>query len=354
MNVLHVSYALAPAGPGAPGGAEQVLGLVDRGLVRRGHGSTVVAPAGSRAAARVVPSAPVPERIDGPARERQRLAHRAAIARAVAADRYDVVHAHGLDFGETLPDDRPVTVATLHLPPQWYPARALRRGDVALVCVSETQAAAMPPGAPLTAVVPNGVDLDLFRPAPAREGFVLVLARICPEKGIHLALDAARRAGLPLVLAGAVFPYEAHQRYFEEEVRPRLDRERRFVGAVGPDQKARLLAAARCLVAASLAPETSSLVAMEALASGTPVVARPAGALPEIVEDGRTGLLADGVEALAEAIRGAGRLRAADCRRAAERRFDARRMVVRYLDVYARVRRRARERSARVAPARSA
>ncbi len=129
-------------------------------------------------------------------------------------------------------------------------------------------------------------------------------------------------------------------RYFRDEVRPRLGAGARFLGPIGVAEKARLLARARCLVVPSLAPETSSLVAMEALACGTPVVARRVGALPEIVEDGRTGFLVDGVDELAEAIRDSARLSAADCRGAAEARFGAATMVERYLDLYRRLLRR--------------
>ena len=119
---------------------------------------------------------------------------------------------------------------------------------------------------------------------------------------------------------------------------PWADARRRFLGPVGLAAKARLLAAARCLVAPSLAAESSSLVAMEALASGTPVVAFPAGALAEIVEHGRTGFLVRGVEELAAALGDVGRLRAEDCRRAAEGRFDLRRTTAAYLALYERLR----------------
>ncbi|NHV87620.1 glycosyltransferase, partial [Escherichia coli] len=84
---------------------------------------------------------------------------------------------------------------------------------------------------------------------------------------------------VPLLVAGALYPYPAHVDYFEREVRPLLDATRRFVGPVGFARKRRLLSAARCLLVPSLAAETSSLVAREAAACGTPVVAFPSGAL---------------------------------------------------------------------------
>jgi glycosyltransferase involved in cell wall biosynthesis len=167
-----------------------------------------------------------------------------------------------------------------------------------------------------------------------KRGFVAALGRICPEKGYEVAFDAARRAGRPMLLAGQVFGYEAHRRYFEEEIRPRLDRQRRFLGPLGFPAKRRLLAAARCLLVPSRVAETSSLAAMEALACGTPVVAFPNGALTEIVEPGVTGFLVRDVAEMAEAIAAAGELDRDTCRRVARARFSAARMTSRYLARY--------------------
>jgi CelD/BcsL family acetyltransferase involved in cellulose biosynthesis len=116
---------------------------------------------------------------------------------------------------------------------------------------------------------------------------------------------------------------------------PLLDGDRRFVGPVGGAVKRGLLAGARCVLIPSRVDETSSLVAMEALASGTPVIAFRRGALPEIVEHGRTGFIVDPEEQMAEAIAAAGELRSADCRAAAEARFSAADMTRRYLGLYA-------------------
>jgi glycosyltransferase involved in cell wall biosynthesis len=139
---------------------------------------------------------------------------------------------------------------------------------------------------------------------------------------------------MPLLLAGEVFPYTDHMRYFEAEIRPRLDRRRRWIGPVRGRAKQNLIAAARCLVAPSLAPETSSLVAREALAAGTPVVALRNGALVEAVESGRTGILVDAPDALPEALAQAATLDPAACRAAAVQRFSAYNMIERYFAIY--------------------
>ncbi len=153
-------------------------------------------------------------------------------------------------------------------------------------------------------------------------------------------LALASAAGAPLLLGGEVYPYEAHERYFAEQVAPRLDRRRRFLGPVGFARKRRLLTAARCVLVPSTAPETSSLVAMEAAACGTPVVAFPSGALPEVVEHNRTGFLVPpDAAAMAEAIGRVGALPLGPegIRRVARERFSDARMAGEYLALFRRL-----------------
>jgi glycosyltransferase involved in cell wall biosynthesis len=184
--------------------------------------------------------------------------------------------------------------------------------------------------------IPNGTALDT--PAPAKKGdFGLVLGRICPEKGVHIALDAAKAAGIPLTLAGAVFPYREHRQYFETMVKPRLDGERRYIGPVGLEAKRKLLAEARCLLVTSLVAETSSLAAQEALAAGTPVVAFGKGALPETIDHGRTGYLVWDEDGLVAAIRKVDALDPQACRNVARERFSLDRMIERYFELYRRL-----------------
>ena len=339
LTVLHVAYPLAPVSVDATGGAEQVVAMLDRGLVRAGHRSIVIACAGSRCAGELV-ATPLPS---GPLGEHARVSaqarHRAAITRALDQTSVDIVHLHGIDFTSYLPGPGPAALVTLHLPPAWYPAGAfaLDRPRTHLCCVSASQAHACPPAPDLVGVVENGVDLDALRPGGPRQGYALALGRICPEKGFHRALAACRRARAPMLLAGQVFPYPEHERYFRDRIAPLLDRERRFLGPVALGRKRRLLAAARCLLVPSEAPETSSLVAMEALACGTPVIAFGAGALAEIVEHGRTGYVVADEAEMAAAIERAPDIVPAACRRAAEQRFSADVMTSRYLGLYRRL-----------------
>ncbi|MDB5467042.1 MAG: hypothetical protein JWQ46_1804 [Phenylobacterium sp.] len=338
LTVLSVAFPFAPVSEDPVGGAEQVLSHLDRALVRAGARSIVVASEGSTPAGDLVPVRQPTGDIGASEQAETHAQVRRLITEAVGRHHPDLVHMHGVDFWAYEPPPGPPVLVTLHLPLSWYPAEALTpiRADTWLAPVSHDQARRGPATARLTEPIENGVDLGAYPPA-RKHRFAVALGRICPEKGFHHALDAARAAGVPLLLAGSVFPYAEHRRYFEAEIAPRLDRARRWIGPVTGPAKRRLMAAGLCLVAPSLAPETSSLVAREALAAGTPVVALRTGALEEVVEDGRTGVLVDRPEALPQAIADAGRLRPEDCRRAAASRFGAGRMVASYMSVYRRL-----------------
>lgn len=337
LTVLSVAYPFAAVGPDTVGGAEQVLWQLDAALVAAGHRSIVVASEGSRVAGELIatdaPAAPFSE----DQRQRTCEAHRRTVEAVLARERIDVVHMHGVDFLSYLPPPGRVPIlATLHLPPSWYPAEVFASGrqDLFLHCVSQTQHRACPPSARLLPPIANGVDLAALQSRVRRRDFALALGRICPEKNLHEALDAGRIAGIPVLLGGQVFPYEAHERYFREKIVPRLDAQRRFLGPLPFTRKRRLVAAARCVLLPTLAPETSSLVAMEALACGTPVVAFASGALPEIVQHGETGFLVHDAGGMAASIAQCDRIDPQHCRAVARERFSATRMARDYLDAY--------------------
>lgn len=342
LTILSVAYPFAPVSPDAVGGAEQILSHLDRALVAAGHRSLVVACDGSRPAGKLIATPAPAGTITDEARAWVHAQHRQNIVRALDEHTVDVVHLHGIDFDAYLPPAGVPALVTLHLPPSWYPPEAFHvaRPGTHLICVSRTQQCACPPleTGPL-AVIENGVPVQELAAGArhARRNFAVALGRICPEKNFHVALDAGARAGVPVLLGGEVFPYEVHERYFAGEICPRLGNgsRSRFLGPVGFARKRRLLSAARCLVSASLAPETSCLVAMEAIACGTPVVAIPSGAVAEIVEDGKTGFFVQNDAAeMAEAIRACERLDPDVCHETARRRFSLEAMTGRYFAAY--------------------
>ena len=336
LTVVSVAYPLAPVRADAVGGAEQIVHLMDRGLVDRGHRSIVVACRGSEVAGELVSTDVPPGPLTPAAHLSAIVEHQRVLERAIAHWRPDVVHLHGHDFDAYLPAPDVPTLATLHLPMPLVIARLdlLRRANTWLHGVSSAQHRTLPITAALLPPIDNGVAVDLLPRSVMRRRFALTLGRICPEKGFHLALDAAHRARMPLLIGGAVFPYETHQRYFEREIAPRLDRERRFIGPLTTPARRRLLNSARCVLIPSLVAETSSLAAMEALACGTPVIALPSGALPDIVEHGTTGYVVRTVEEMAEAIQRTEAIDPQVCQTRARVRFSADRMVDQYVERY--------------------
>ncbi|HXS92982.1 MAG TPA: glycosyltransferase [Candidatus Limnocylindrales bacterium] len=339
LTVLSVAYPFTYVGEDAVGGSEQIITILDRALTEAGHRSLVLATEGSKVRGTLLASPRAKRVLNSAIREQGQRLHKRLIAQTLARNSVDLVHMHTLDFHQYLPPDGTPTLATLHLPPSWYPARIfhLRRAGFYLNCVSASEQKACPPSSLLLPPISNGVDIGRFAPSKAKRTHALALGRVCPEKAFHIAMDAARMAGVDFVLAGEVFPYQHHRDYFEREIVPRLSKRRQFVGPVNFDTKKRLLAEASCLLVTSEVQETSSLVAMEALAAGTPVIAFPAGALPEIVEHGRTGYIVANAREMADAIAAVGEIDRDECKKAARRRFSAKRMVAEYLRAYRRI-----------------
>ena len=333
MKILSVAYPLLPVGADSGGGAEQILYLLERGLVQRGHHSVVIAAENSRISGELVGTPSFRGEITEQVRSTAQGVHRQAINQVLTRFQPDLIHFHGLDFYEYLPSARIPRLGTLHLPPAWYPESVFSLPNISLNCVSESQANVAPGNARLP-VVPNGVDVGLYRGCSGQRRHLLWIGRVCPEKGVHLALEVAHRLDLPIVVAGPVHPFREHEAYFSECVAPLLDEKRRYAGPVGLTEKKQLLAQAYCLLAPTLVAETSSLVAMEAISSGTPVVAYRSGALPEIVENGITGFVVDSQDEMANAIARVRDISPEICRERASLRFDAECMVESYLKLY--------------------
>jgi glycosyltransferase involved in cell wall biosynthesis len=339
LDVLNVAFPFAPVSPDAVGGAEQILSRLDHALTEAGHRSFVLAADGSRSRGTLIEVRRPLGLIDDSVRAAHHQRYGDLLNATIARYQPQVVHLHGVDFDRYLPKpDIPVLV-TLHLAHSFYQVdfKAITRPNTYFHCVSEAQWAAFPALPNLLPTIENGVPLVREMPTRCRDDFALCLSRISPEKNIHSALEAAKLAEIPLLIGGEVYPYREHQTYFDEEIVPRLDERRKFLGPLGEQTKFQLLKRARCLLQPSLAAETSSLVAMEAWASATPVVAYPSGALASMVEHGRTGFLVNSVEEMAEAIRRVDQLDPGACLEVAATRFSLDRMVSRYFETYHRL-----------------
>lgn len=338
LTVVNVAYPFAEINEDAIGGAERVVYELDRSLVRAGHRSLVLGHARSSISGELlgveVPDTPITPAL----RARITAEYRARLSSLRREEQVDVLHFHGVDCADYLPvESSPPRIVTLHLASDCYSPRLFDSCGVVFTCVSQAQLSALAHVVRDPLLIENGVDLEHYRPGAAKAGtYALCLGRICPEKGFDVALRAAKRAGLPLRLAGRVFPYAEHERYFEEQIAPELDEARTFLGPVRGEAKRRLLREAACLVVPSRVDETSSLVVMEALAVGTPAIVSERGALPSLIEPGVTGFVATSEQDLTDALGRSGTLDRGACRASAEARFDLKRSIAAYLALYTR------------------
>ncbi len=204
-----------------------------------------------------------------------------------------------------------------------------------LVAISRSQRDSAPQ-VPFAAVIHHGIEAQSCSPGDGSGGYALFLGRLAPEKGASAAIEIARRAGVPLRIA-AKMREQAERDYFEEYVAPHLGPGVEYLGEVDPEERTRQLAGAVALVDPISWAEPFGLVMIEAMACGTPVIAYPNGAAPEIVRDGLTGFLCDGVDEAVDALHRVGSLDRTACRRHVEAHFSADRMVDAYARLYAEV-----------------
>lgn len=340
MRVVQVAPPWFTVPPVGYGGTEAMVSLLADGLVAAGHDVELVASGGShgRARLRTVYDEPPSELLGDVATE---LGH--ALEAYLGMGAVDLIHDHSGLIGAALgafATDVPV-VHTLHA--AWSPATARVYQAVAdrvsLVAISHDQARRRPPGLPLAGVVHNAVSLAEYPLSRHREGYLLWVGRASADKGPADALAVARELGRPLVMAMKVNEASEHV-YLREVLEPAmrgLDVEVRFNVAL--PEKAELMGAASCLLFPIRWPEPFGLVMVEAMACGTPVVAYANGAAPEVIDDGRTGvLLPEGdVEAMARAVGVAEAFDPLACRTHVVQRFSPGRMVGDYVALYERI-----------------
>lgn len=339
MRIVLVASPWLPVPPRAYGGTERVVDTLARGLAEAGHDVLLWTTGDSTCPVRrrwVFP------RATGVAAARADLElHQVKAAyEAAAAEGADLIHDHTLAGPVYAEHVAPAPiVVTAHGPFDDRLGGLYREfaDRLALVAISHHQATTAVT-APIAAVIHHGVDPREFAIGAGDGGYALFLGRMVPEKGVDRAIGVARRAGVPLIVAAKLSePHEYD--YFEARVRPRLGRGVDFIGEVDAADTVDLLGRATCLLNPIAWPEPFGMVMIEALACGTPVVATPCGAAPEIVDEGITGFIRADEDGLAEALGLAASLDRRACRRALETRFSQRRMVADHVALYERVRR---------------
>jgi glycosyltransferase involved in cell wall biosynthesis len=338
LRVALVAPPWLPVPPGGYGGIELVVYLLARELQARGHQVTVFGRQGSAAELDVVALAPRSWHQDLGSRDQtaRECLHVYRAYEIIRRRAFDVVHDHtsftGMTVGAALRLPAPI-VTTLHGDLTEAEGELLRALDqrAALVAITESQRNQVA-DVRWAGVVYNAVDADQFEVSAEKDDYLLQLARITPDKGQHVAIEVARKAGRKLVLAGKVDP--DGEQYFRERIEPELGDDVSWIEDAQGAEKARLLARASAMLFPIQWQEPFGLAMVEAMASGTPVVATRIGATPELVEEGVTGLLADDVDGLAEAVRHCSEIDAERCARRARERFSPAGMAEGYEAVY--------------------
>jgi glycosyltransferase involved in cell wall biosynthesis len=346
MRIAQIAPPFQSVPPAGYGGTERVVSLLTEELVRRGHDVTLFASGDSSTAARLVPT--VDTALWRASAVRDPLVYWAITAGLaygrVAEGAFDVVHSH-LDFHAFACASvmATPTVTTLHgrldLPD--LPRLYARFPTMPVISISDSQRAPLP-GATWAGTVYNAVDTDRLEFNPRGGDYLAWLGRISPEKGLDRAIRIAQRAGIALKV-GARLPLKdlndpnvrADWEHYERDVKPLLGGGGvEFVGEVGDEEKSAFLGGALALLNPIDWPEPFGLVMAEALACGTPVVARRRGSVPEVIADGVTGLIGETDDDLADLCVRINEIDRRTCRREALRRFSPRAMVDGYEAIY--------------------
>jgi glycosyltransferase involved in cell wall biosynthesis len=331
LRVGIIAPTWVPIPAPAYGGTETVIDTLARGLKAAGHEVVLVCHPDSTCDV---------ERLSVVPREDTLRMGRAATELEHAIGAYglvqdcDVVHDHTL-AGPLLSRRYPglPVVATNHMPFTRTMSAIFGAAcpPVGLIAISHSHAAST--DIPIAGVVHHGVDLAEFPVGTGGGGYLASLARMAPEKGVHRAVALAKAAGVPLKIA-AKMREPREEQYFDEFIRPHLNDDIVYLGELGAADKRALLADATALLNPIEWPEPFGMAMVEAMACGTPVIACPNGAAPEIVVDGVTGFLGISDEELVDAIRHLDRIDRAACRGRVADGFSMERMVEGHVRVY--------------------
>jgi glycosyltransferase involved in cell wall biosynthesis len=335
LRIAQVAPLYETVPPPCYGGTERVVSYLTEQLVRLGHEVTLFATGDSVTQARLVAQAPRGLRLHDPRGDH--IAHHLVMLAQAArrAAQFDIIQAHVdcLSFPMARVSATP-WLTTLHGRLDDPVQRRLytEYADVPVVSISLAQRLPVPM-AWWAGNVPHGLPRDLYQFRATPGDYLAFLGRISPEKCADRAIRIAREAGLPLRIAAKVGDQD--RAYFETVVKPLLAApDVEFLGEVGEREKRELLGGARALLFPIEWPEPFGLVMIEALACGTPVLARARGSVPEVITDGVTGFVFETDEEAVRAARALGRLDRHRCREVFEQRFTVEVMADAYVEVY--------------------
>ena len=335
MRIAQIAPLTESVPPRLYGGTERVVSFLTEELIRQGHDVTLFASGDSVTAATLAPMAPCALRFQSGLRDA--MAPMLLMLEEVyrRADEFDVLHFH-LDYWSypLFSRQRTPFLTTLHGRldlPELRPVYS-RFSDAPVVSISDAQRRPLPE-ANYIATVYHGLPLDLLTPRPVKPSYLAFLGRISPEKAPDRAIRIARRAGIPLKIAAKVDRVD--EEYYQAKIRPMIDgRHVEMIGEIGDSEKPAFLSGAMGLLLPIDWPEPFGLVMIEAMACGTPVIAFPAGSVPEVIDDGLTGFVVRDEPAAVAAVGRLGTLSRSAIRARFEERFSVERMAADYLTLY--------------------
>jgi glycosyltransferase involved in cell wall biosynthesis len=334
MKIAQVVPLQVAVPPHKYGGTERVVYNLTEALVKLGHDVTLFATADSTTSARLVPMFDHEIHFDPMI---DAAAHHVAMLEYIysQADQFDVIHSH-LDY-LTLPfvhRTKTPTVLTLHGRLDSVECKRVlgAYSGANYISISDSQRLDLPE-LNYVATVYHGIDVESFPYNPKPDNYLVFVGRMSDEKRPDVAIEIAKRAGIPLKIAAKMDHREVP--YFRKEIEPLLDHPLiTWLGEVDEESKRELLANALALVLPINWPEPFGMAFIESLACGTPVLTCPYGSVPELLEDGKTGYTSCDINVLVEAAKEIRHIPRWRCRRYAQRRFDTKRMALEYVNVY--------------------
>ena len=338
MRIAQVAPLTEAVPPRLYGGTERVVHWLTEELVALGNDVTLFASGDSRTSAKLDATWPKALRLDGAVKDPNAL-HMVMLERVRQKcddEQFDLLHFHLDYYPFSLFSRQPTPfVTTLHGRldlPEHQPVFTTF-SSVPVISISDAQRRPVPHGNWIR-TIHHGLPENLLTPQPVRPGYLAVLGRIAPEKGVDRAIRVAARCGIPLKIAAKVD--RADQDYYDEMIRPMIEGSALFeyVGEINDSEKPDFLSGALALLVPIDWPEPFGLVMIEAMACGTPVIAYNRGSVPEIVEDGLTGFVVENENGAVTAVDRLPQLSRHAVRQRFESHFTARRMALDYLAVY--------------------
>ncbi|RJF65847.1 glycosyltransferase family 4 protein [Rhodopseudomonas palustris] len=337
MRIAQVAPLTEAIPPKLYGGTERVVHWLTEELVALGHDVTLFASGDSITSAKLEAPWPRALRLDGAVRDPNALHMMMLeqVRRRCDNEEFDLLHFHLDYYPWSLFQRQPTPhLTTLHGRldlPEHQPVFSTF-SDVPVVSISDSQRRPVP-NANWVRTIHHGLPADLLSPTGAKPGYLAVLGRIAPEKGVDRAIRIAIRADIPLKIAAKVD--RADQDYFEQVIEPMLHHPLiEFIGEIGDQQKSEFLSGALGLLLPLDWPEPFGLVMIESMACGAPVIAYNRGSVPEIIESGLTGFIVEDETSAVAAVHQLQGLDRTAIRARFEERFTARRMAMDYLAAY--------------------